>query len=228
MKLRHALMLGLGGAAIAALLIEPSLAQTPTPEAASPPPAPIPNKGDTAWMMISSALVLMMSVVGLLWVFYGYSLAFTNGGGLNDFVGGFSKAFLKGIDANSTVATFSNGVVIPEYAYLCFQMTFAMITPALIVGAFAERMKFSALVVFTILWVTVIYFPMAHMVWYWGGPDAVGNAAKALAAATDDASKATAQAALDAVNKDAGFLFQKGALDFAGGTVVHINAGIAG
>lgn len=160
MKLRHALMLGLGGAAIAALLIEPSLAQTPTPEAASPPPSPIPNKGDTAWMMISSALVLMMSIpglalfygglvrtknmlsvltqvfaivsiVGLLWVFYGYSLAFTNGGGLNDFVGGLSKAFLKGIDANSTVATFSNGVVIPEYAYLCFQMTFAMITPAL-------------------------------------------------------------------------------------------------
>ncbi|MCZ3003954.1 ammonia channel protein, partial [Acinetobacter baumannii] len=85
------------------------------------------------------------------------------------------------IDANSTVATFSNGVVIPEYVYLCFQMTFAMITPALIVGAFAERMKFSALVVFTILWVTLIYFPMAHMVWYWGGPDAVGNAAKALA-----------------------------------------------
>ncbi|MBL7590195.1 ammonium transporter, partial [Escherichia coli] len=87
------------------------------------------------------------------------------------------------------------GVVIPEYAYLCFQMTFAMITPALIVGAFAERMKFSALVVFTILWVTIIYFPMAHMVWYWAGPDAVGNAAKARAAATDDASKATAQAA---------------------------------
>ncbi|RZK81561.1 MAG: ammonium transporter, partial [Methylobacterium sp.] len=125
-------------------------------------------------------------------------------------------------------ATFSNGVVIPEYVYICFQMTFAMITPALIVGAFAERMKFSALVVFTILWVTLIYFPMAHMVWYWGGPDAVGNAAKALAAATDDASKATAQAALDAVNADAGFLFKKGALDFAGGTVVHINAGIAG
>jgi Amt family ammonium transporter len=107
-------------------------------------------------------------------------------------------------------------------------MTFAMITPALIVGAFAERMKFSALVVFMILWTTLIYFPMAHMVWYWGGPDAVGNAAKALAAATDDASKATAQAALDAVNADAGLLFKWGALDFAGGTVVHINAGIAG
>ena len=259
MKLRNALALGLGGAALALVLVEPSLAQTPVPEAPAAPAAAalVPNKGDTSWMLISSALVLMMSVPGLalfygglvrtknmlsvltqvfaivsivclLWVFYGYSLAFTNGGGINDFVGGFSKAFLKGVDPNSTVATFSNGVVIPEYVYICFQMTFAMITPALIVGAFAERMKFSALVVFTILWVTLIYFPMAHMVWYWGGPDAVGNAAKALAAATDDASKATAQAALDAVNADAGFLFKKGALDFAGGTVVHINAGIAG
>ena len=255
MKLRNALALGLGGAALALLLIEPSLAQTPAPEAA--PPAPVPNKGDTSWMLISSALVLMMSVPGLalfygglvrtknmlsvltqvfaivsiaclLWVFFGYSLAFTNGGGLNDFVGGFSKAFLKGVDANSTVATFSNGVVIPEYVYICFQMTFAMITPALIVGAFAERMKFSALVVFSILWVTLIYLPMAHMVWYWGGPDAVGNAAKALAAATDDAAKKAAQDALDAVNADAGMLFKWGALDFAGGTVVHINAGIAG
>ncbi|MGV7033479.1 ammonium transporter [Methylobacterium symbioticum] len=255
MKLRNALALGLGGAALALLLAEPSLAQTPVPEAA--PAAPVPNKGDTSWMLISSALVLMMSVPGLalfygglvrtknmlsvltqifaivsvaclLWVFFGYSLAFTNGGGLNDFVGGFSKAFLKGVDANSTVATFSNGVVIPEYVYICFQMTFAMITPALIVGAFAERMKFSALVVFSILWVTLIYFPMAHMVWYWGGPDAVGNAAKALAAATDDAAKKAAQDALDAVNADAGMLFKWGALDFAGGTVVHINAGIAG
>ncbi|MCJ2075197.1 ammonium transporter [Methylobacterium sp. E-016] len=259
MKLRNALALGLGGAALALVLVEPSLAQTPVPEAASAPApvALVPNKGDTSWMLISSALVLMMSVPGLalfygglvrtknmlsvltqvfaivsivclLWVFYGYSLAFTNGGTINDFVGGFSKAFLKCVDPNSTVATFSNGVVIPEYVYICFQMTFAMITPALIVGAFAERMKFSALVVFTILWVTLIYFPMAHMVWYWGGPDAVGNAAKALAMATDDAAKKTAQDALDAVNADAGFLFKKGALDFAGGTVVHINAGIAG
>ncbi|WP_264049477.1 ammonium transporter [Methylobacterium flocculans] len=259
MKLRNALALGLGGAALALLFIEPSLAQTPTTQAvpAAASAAPVPNKGDTAWMLISSALVLLMVVPGLalfygglvrtknmlsvltqvfaiacisslLFVIFGYSLAFTNGGGLNDFVGGFSKAFLKGIDANSTVATFSNGVVIPEYVYICFQMTFAMITPALIVGAFAERMKFSALVVFMILWTTLIYFPMAHMVWYWGGPDVVGDAAKALAAATDDASKATAQAALDAVNADAGLLFKWGALDFAGGTVVHINAGIAG
>jgi ammonium transporter, Amt family len=220
-------------------------------------PAPVPNKGDTAWMLVSSALVLMMSIpglalfygglvrtknmlsvlaqvfaivsmVGVIWVLYGYSEAFTNGGGLNDFVGGFSKIFLKGVDANSTAATFSNGVVIPEYAYMVFQMTFAMITPALIVGAFAERIKFSAVMLFVLLWVTVIYFPIAHMVWYWAGPDAVGDAAKALAAASGDAAKAAAQAKLDAVNLDAGKLFQLGALDFAGGTVVHINAGIAG
>ncbi|GEP01966.1 ammonium transporter [Methylobacterium oxalidis] len=258
MKLRNILALGLGGAALAALLVEPSLAQTPAPEAAAvPAAAPVPAKGDTAWMLISSALVLLMTVPGLalfygglvrtknmlsvltqvfaiacivclIWVFFGYSLAFTNGGGLNDFVGGFSKAFLKGVDPTTTAATFSNGVVIPEYVYICFQMTFAMITPGLIVGAFAERMKFSALIVFCILWVTLIYFPMAHMVWYWGGPDAVGNAAKALAAATDDATKKAAQDALDAVNADAGLLFKMGALDFAGGTVVHINAGIAG
>ncbi|TGD99846.1 ammonium transporter [Methylobacterium nonmethylotrophicum] len=258
MKLRNVLALGLGGAALALVLVEPSLAQTPTVEAApAAAAAPVPNKGDTAWMLISSALVLLMSVPGLalfygglvrtknmlslltqvfaivslaciIWVFFGYSLAFTNGGGLNDFVGGFSKAFLRGVDANATVATFSNGVVIPEYVYVCFQMTFAMITPALIVGAFAERMKFSALLLFCTLWLIFIYFPMAHMVWYWGGPDAVGNAAKALAAATDEAAKKSAQDALDAVNADAGLLFKWGALDFAGGTVVHINAGIAG
>ena len=226
-------------------------------QTAAAPAAPVPNKGDTAWMLTSSALVLMMSVpglalfygglvrtknmlsvltqvfaivslVGVIWVLYGYSEAFTSGGALNDFVGGFSKSFLKGIDASSTVATFSNGVVIPEYAYMVFQMTFAMITPALIVGAFAERIKFSAVMLFVVLWVTLIYFPIAHMVWYWAGPDAVGDAARALAAATDDAAKAAAQAKLDAVNLDAGKLFQMGALDFAGGTVVHINAGIAG
>ncbi len=132
------------------------------------------------------------------------------------------------MDANSTAATFSNGVVIPEYAYMVFQMTFAMITPALIVGAFAERIKFSAMMLFMLLWVTFIYFPIAHIVWYWAGPDAIGDAAKALAAATTDAAKQAAQAKLDAVNADAGLGFQWGALDFAGGTVVHINAGIAG
>lgn len=241
---------GLVGLALAATA-GAAMAQAP-----AAPPAPVPNKGDVAFMMSSTILVLLMTVPGLalfygglvrsknmlsvltqvfaivcivclMWVVFGYSLAFTNGGGLNDFVGGFSKAFLRGVDGNSTAATFSNGVVIPEYVYIAFQMTFACITPALIVGAFAERMKFSALLLFIVLWVTFIYFPMAHMVWYWGGPDAVGNAAKALADAGTDG-KAAAQAALDAVNADAGMLFKWGALDFAGGTVVHINAGIAG
>jgi Amt family ammonium transporter len=136
--------------------------------------------------------------------------------------------FLKGVTVDSVVATFSNGVVIPELVYVVFQMTFACITPALIVGAFAERIRFSAVLVFVTLWVTFIYFPIAHMVWYWAGPDAIADAAKLLAAATDDAAKAAAQTKLDAVMADAGLAFQWGALDFAGGTVVHINAGIAG
>ena len=245
------------GLALAGLALCAGAAYAQTAAAPAAPPAPVPNKGDTAWMLTSSALVLMMSIpglalfygglvrtknmlsvltqvfaivslVGVIWVLYGYSEAFTNGGAINDFVGGFSKSFLKGIDVNSTAATFSNGVVIPEYAYMVFQMTFAMITPALIVGAFAERIKFSAVMLFVLLWVTLVYFPIAHMVWYWAGPDAIGDAARALAAATDDAAKAAAQAKLDAANLDAGKLFQLGALDFAGGTVVHINAGIAG
>ena len=245
------------GLALAGLALCAGAAYAQTAAAPAAPPAPVPNKGDTAWMLTSSALVLMMSIpglalfygglvrtknmlsvltqvfaivslIGVVWVLYGYSEAFTNGGALNDFVGGFSKSFLKGVDVNSTAATFSNGVVIPEYAYMVFQMTFAMITPALIVGAFAERIKFSAVMLFVLLWVTLVYFPIAHMVWYWAGPDAIGDAARALAAATDDAGKAAAQAKLDAANLDAGKLFQLGALDFAGGTVVHINAGIAG
>jgi Amt family ammonium transporter len=249
--------LGLALAGLALCAVAAHAQDAAPAAAAAAPPAPVPNKGDTAWMLVSSALVLMMSIpglalfygglvrtknmlsvlaqvfaivsmVGVLWVLYGYSEAFTNGGGLNDFVGGFSKAFLKGVDATTTAATFSNGVVIPEYAYMVFQMTFAMITPALIVGAFAERIKFSAVMLFVLLWVTVIYFPIAHMVWYWAGPDAIGDAAKALAAASGDAAKAAAQAKLDAVNLDAGKVFQWGALDFAGGTVVHINAGVAG
>jgi Amt family ammonium transporter len=235
-----------------ALLAEPALAQT----AAAAPPPPVPNKADTTFMYIASVLVLLMTVPGLalfygglvrtknmlsmfmqvfatlclvaiIWVFYGYSMAFTNGGALNDYVGGFSKAFLKGVDSTTTAATFSNGVYIPEYVYIVFQMTFACITPGLILGAVAERLKFSAMLVFMALWATFIYFPIAHMVWYWGGPDAFGNAAKALAAATGDA-KAQAQTAYDAVMADAGIGFKWGALDFAGGTVVHINAGIAG
>ncbi len=218
--------------------------------------AAAPDKGDTAFMFLSTILVLMMVIPGLalfygglvrtknmlsvlmqvfaitcticiVWVVYGYSLAFTNGGSLNTYVGGLSKMFLAGVTAELTTGTFSNNVQMYEYAFICFQMTFACITPALIVGAFAERVKFSALMVFSILWVTFVYFPIAHMVWYWAGPDAVAAAAKEVAAASG-AAKAAAQAKLDAVNADAGLLFQWGAIDFAGGTVVHINAGIAG
>ncbi|MFZ1102795.1 MAG: ammonium transporter [Hyphomicrobiaceae bacterium] len=239
----------LPGAAVAAALIA-SLAPALAAD------APTPNKGDTAWMLTASVLVLLMTVPGLalfyaglvraknvvsmlmqvlaivcmvaiIWVAYGYSLAFTGSGALNSFVGGFSKIFLLGIGPDTTTGTFSNGVVIPELVFICFQMTFACITPALIVGGFAERMKFSALLLFVALWVTFVYFPMAHMVWYWAGPDALADAAKAVAAATDGAAKAAAQAKLDEVTADAGLIFSWGALDFAGGTVVHINSGIA-
>src|SRR6201992_891423 len=254
----------LGLAALCAVgFVDAALAQTAAPAAdaaaaaAPAAAAPVPNKGDTAWMLVSSALVLMMSIpglalfygslvrtknmasiltqvfaivamVGVIWTLYGYSLAFSDGGSMTAYVGGLSKAFMHGIDANSTAATFSNGVVIPELAYFVFQMTFAMITPALIVGAFAERIKFSAVMLFILLWVTFIYFPIAHWVWYVAAPDDVANAAKALAGATDGAAKTAPQAKLDEVTGAVGWLAGAGAIDFAGGTVVHINAGIAG
>ncbi len=215
---------------------------------------PTINKGDNAWMMTSTVLVLLMTVPGLalfyaglvrqknvlsvlahvfysvcaatlLWVIVGYSLTFTGGSSM---IGGLSKAFLMGVTPESVAATFTVGVGISEYAYIAFQMTFAAITPALIVGAFAERMRFAAVALFIPLWLLVIYFPIAHMVWYWAGPDAIDAAAKAVAAATDASAKATAQAALDATIADAGLIYSWGAIDFAGGTVVHINAGIAG
>ena len=215
---------------------------------------PTVNKGDNAWMMTSTVLVLLMTIPGLalfygglvrsknmlsvlmqvfytvciaciIWALYGYSLTFTGG---SAYIGGFSKAFMMGITPDSKAATFSVDANISELVYFCFQMTFAAITPALIVGAFAERMKFAALALFVPLWLTLIYFPMAHMVWYWAGPDAITDAAKAVAAAADGAAKTAAQAKLDEVMADAGQIFLWGALDFAGGTVVHINAGIAG
>ena len=248
--------LGLG---VVALLVMAgaAYAQTPAPQPVVPAAAPTPDKGDTAWMLVSSLLVLMMSIpglalfygglvrtknmlsvlsqvmmivalVGVIWVLWGYSEAFTDGGNLTAYVGGLGKAFLAGVTPSSNVATFSNGVVIPELAYMVFQMTFAMITPALIVGSFAERIKFSALILFIVLWVTLVYFPIAHWVWYAAAPDDIAAAAKALAAATDDAAKQVAQAKLDAVTSSGGWLWNLGALDFAGGTVVHIDAGIAG
>ncbi|WP_333573591.1 ammonium transporter [Sphingomonas sp.] len=225
--------LALGAAALVAAM--PAWAQTAAmikaPTVAQQ--ATMVNKGDTAWMLISSALVLMMSVpalalfygglvrtknmlsvlmqvfmivsvASLVWVSWGYSIAFTSGGE-NHFFGGLSKAFLVGVSGSTYAATFSNNVYIPEFAFVCFQMTFACITPALIVGAFAERVKFTPLIIFTVLWMTLAYFPIAHMVWYWAGPDFLVD-----------------------TPTDYGFLWGKGALDFAGGTVVHINAGIAG
>ncbi|MBB4199949.1 ammonia channel protein [Rhodoblastus sphagnicola] len=261
-----ALGLALAGVALCAVS---AYAEDAAPAAAAAA-APVINKGDNAWMLTSSVLVLLMSIpglalfygglvrtknmlsvltqvftivalIGVIWTLYGYSLAFGDGGALTPFIGGFAKAFLKiapegkGV-ADATVATFSNGVVIPELTYFVFQMTFAMITPALIVGAFAERIKFSACILFILLWATFIYFPIAHWVWYVAAPDDVAAAAKALAAATDEAGKAAAQAKLDAITQGVGWVagglapWMKGvgALDFAGGTVVHINAGIAG
>ena len=222
----------------------PAAATAPAAAVAAPAaaPAPVPNKGDTAWMMTSTILVILMVVPGLalfygglvrsknmlsvlmqvmvtfsmivvLWFIYGYSLAFTEG---NAFFGGFDRLFMAGIWDNAAGtfangATFSKGVVIPEIIFAAFQATFAGITCALIVGAFAERMKFSAVLLFMVIWFTFSYAPIAHMVWFWMGPDAY-----------------TATEVVDAMNAKAGYIWQSGALDFAGGTVVHINAAVAG
>jgi ammonium transporter, Amt family len=197
----------------------------------------MPDKGDVAFMYTATIMVILMTIPGLalfygglvrskntlsvlmqvfvtfsliavLWVVYGYSLAFTGG---NAFLGSLDKMFLAGVTAASNAATFSKAVYIPELMFVAFQCTFAAITCALIVGAFAERMKFSAVLVFMVIWFTFSYLPMAHMVWYWDGPDAITDAG-----------------ALEAVLGNAGWLWAKGALDFAGGTVVHINAGVSG
>ncbi|HKU87976.1 MAG TPA: ammonium transporter [Casimicrobiaceae bacterium] len=213
----------------------PVLAQTPAP-------APVPNKGDVSWMLVSATLVLMMSIPALalfyggmvraknmlsvlmqvfvvfslitvLWCVYGYSIAFTEG---NAFFGGFDRLFLNGtFDAAkgefAMASTFSKGTPLPELAFVAFQATFAAITVCLILGAFAERVRFSAVLVFAVIWFTFCYLPVAHMVWFWPGPDAY-----------------TAANVVDAMNAKAGWIWQMGALDFAGGTVVHINAGVAG
>jgi Amt family ammonium transporter len=151
---------------------------------------------------------VVASLMYVLWSVYGYSVAFTGG---SPFFGGFDKVFLKGVTVDTIAATFSKGVVIPEFSFVGFQATFAAITCALIVGAFAERVKFSAVLLFCALWFTFSYLPIAHMVWYWDGPDAITDAAT-----------------LETVTAAAGWLWAKGALDFAGGTVVHINAAVAG
>ncbi|MET3439875.1 Amt family ammonium transporter [Variovorax paradoxus] len=219
-------------------------AAAPAAAEAAPAAAPAPsfNKGDTSWMMLSTLLVIMMTIPGLalfygglvrsknmlsvlmqvmvtfsmivvLWLIYGYSIAFTEG---NAFFGGFDRLFMKGIFDPATgvfapAATFSKGVYIPELLFAAFQATFAGITCCLIVGAFAERAKFSAVLLFMVIWFTFSYAPLAHMVWFWLGPDAY-----------------TAANVVDANNAKAGLIWQWGALDFAGGTVVHINAAVAG
>ena len=224
-------------------------AATPAPAGAAAPapaadaaPAVVPNKGDTAWMMVSTLLVILMTIPGLalfygglvrsknmlsvlmqvmvtfslivvLWFIYGYSLAFTEG---NDYIGGLDRLFMNGVWDNvagtfANAATFSKGVAIPEIVYAAFQATFAGITCCLIVGSFAERIKFSAMLAFMVLWFTFSYLPIAHMVWFWMGPDAY-----------------TSADVVDAINAKAGLLWQWGALDFAGGTVVHINSAVAG
>lgn len=218
-----------------------SVAATATPAA-----APVPNKGDVAWMLVCTAMVLLMSVpalalfygglvrsknmlsvlmqvfvtfslVTVLWVIYGYSLAFTEGSGvLSKFIGGTDRLFLNGIANVATgefamAATFSKGVVIHEMLFAAFQATFAALTCCLILGSVAERMKFSAVLLFITLWFTFSYLPIAHMVWFWMGPDAYSD-----------------PSLVEGLNAKAGYLWQMGALDFAGGTVVHINAGVAG
>ncbi|AAZ96194.1 ammonium transporter [Thiobacillus denitrificans ATCC 25259] len=220
---------GLAAAQDAAVPMDGAAAVETAPAAVAPAAAvpaetaatPVPDKGDTTWMMVSTLLVVLMIVPGValfygglvraknmlsvltqvmaifclisvLWAVYGYSLAFGDGGGMNWAIGDLSKLFLAGITPDSTAATFSDGVVIPEFTFVAFQLTFAAITVALIVGGLAERVKFSALLVFAVLWFTFSYLPIAHMVWATGG-----------------------------------YLFEKGDLDFAGGTVVHINAGVA-
>jgi len=259
-KLLALLVLGLGlsasvwaqDAAASAAEVASAVSAAVAPAADAAPPAaaavaaaPTPpkvDKGDTAWMMVATLLVILMTVPGLalfygglvraknmlsvlmqvmvtfslivvLWVLYGYSLAFTEG---NAFIGGTDRLMLKGIWDNvagtfAPAATFSKGVYIPEIVFAAFQATFAGITACLIVGAFAERIKFSAVLAFSAIWFTFSYLPIAHMVWFWMGPDAYASAAVA-----------------DAMTSKAGLIWQWGALDFAGGTVVHINAAVAG
>ena len=243
-----ALVVGISGLAHADVAAAPAAAPAAAaPAAAVAAPAAAPaaaqaitdkvDKGDTSWMIVATAFVILMSIPGLalfygglvrsknmlsvlmqvfvifalisvLWAVYGYSVAFTEG---NPFFGGLSKLFLSGVTPDSMAGTFSKGVAIPELIYVAFQGAFAAITVALIVGSFAERIKFSALLLFSVLWFTFSYLPIAHMVWYWAGPDGYISAA-----------------ASDKLNATAGWLFNRGALDFAGGTVVHIDAAMAG
>jgi Amt family ammonium transporter len=215
---------GLSGLGLALFAALPAWAQDAALQAPAAAPTATVDKGDTAWMMTCTVLVLMMILPGLalfyggltrtknmlstmtqigavaafamlIWVMFGYTLAFgpdVANAGLANFIGSFDKAFLSGVTASSQAATFTAGVEIPEYVFISFQMTFAAITVALVLGSVVERMKFSAVMVFALVWLTIVYFPIAHMVW-----------------------------------ASSGLFFKLGALDFAGGTVVHINAGVS-
>jgi Amt family ammonium transporter len=209
-------------------------AATEAAPAAIAAPEQTVDKGDVSWMLVSTVLVILMTIPGLAlfygglvrqknmlsmlmqvstvvvigmicWAFWGYSLAFTDGKGLNDFIGGFDRLFMKGMTTSTLAATFSTGVYLPELVFFAFQMTFAAITAALVLGGVAERMKFAAVVAFAVLWPLLSYYPIAHMVWWWAGPDTIATGGDAAA----------------------GMIWDFGAIDFAGGTVVHINAGMA-
>ncbi|MGQ0671544.1 MAG: ammonium transporter [Hyphomicrobium sp.] len=241
---RRTLAALVAGFAVAALPASPALA------------AGAVNAGDTAWMLMASALVMLMTIPGLalfysglvrtkntismlmqvlvtvcavclIWIMIGYSLTFT-GGSLGNYIGGLSRAMLQGIDVKSVFATYPNGDGIPEYARVAFQMTFACVTPAILVGAFAERMRFAACLLFVVLWVLVVYIPIAHMAWYAPPADVMAAAAKAVAQASTPDARSQADAALAALNDSSGLFVKWGAIDFAGGLVVHTSAGIAG
>lgn len=233
----RAMALALGATGLMAVAPAYAADAVAAASAAAAAVAAVPNKGDTAWILVCTAMVVLMTLPGLalfyggltrsknvlsilvqcmvvfsliavLWTIYGYSFAFTEG---SAFIGGLDRLFLGGVTPDSVAATFSKGIVIPEFTFIGFQAAFATITCCLIVGAFAERAKFSAILVFTVLWFTFAYLPVAHMVWFWPGPDDIKDAAS-----------------LEAITAKAGWLWQKGVLDFAGGTVVHINAAVAG
>ena len=224
--------------------------------AAGAAPAAQVNTGDTAWMLFATTLVMLMILPGLalfygglvrtkntlsmlaqvfsivcitsmLWVIFGYSLAFTTSG-WPWFVGGASKLFLQGVSPDTTVPTLANGYDIPEYVFIIFQMMIACIAPALMVGAFAERMRYAGLLVLVVLWVTIVYVPLAHMTWFSLGPDAIADAAKSAVAASTAGGRRAAELHLQTVLDTAGLFRQWGVIDAGGGAAIHISAGIAG
>jgi ammonium transporter, Amt family len=234
-------------AALSSLLFSTGPAMAATPQL---------NPGDTAWVLTSTAFVLMMAIPGvalfygglvrsknalsvftqifavvcavtIMWVTVGYSLTYTSSSTAG-LIGGLSKLFLGGISIDSLWVTQANGGAIPEYLFVAFQLAFACVTPCLIVGAFVERMRFPALLIFAVLWSLVVYVPIAHMAWYVTSPDVISDAARAMMQAPPGEVRRRAEAALLAAQSDAGLFQQWGVLDFAGGAAVHICSGVAG